>query len=333
MSLNQKKLTVLSYCDPNLLYHTRIHPLPTLHTNHAKVYVKREDESGFGISGCKKRKYASIFFYLHQNKIKKVLLTGGINSNHICSCLQLLNERKIDAHLWLKRPHSSELKGNGFLTGLLLKKHLIEWIPSNKWSQINTLANTFIANENDPIFFIPEGGSCKEAVAGLCTLYEDVLQNEKEQHIIFDHIFLDAGTGMTAGIFAIMSTFHQHNRNLHIVLMAEDEQAFKTNLSRWNRWVADIYRISPLPLPNINYYFPTTARSFGSVNQTVLQEIKYLAEFEGILTDPIYSAKLFMTARHYIIEKKLEGNVLIVHSGGGTGLTGFQDRFHSPFDV
>ena len=38
---------------------------------------------------------------------------------------------------------------------------------------------------------------------------------------------------------------------------------------------------------------PATARSFGAVNRTVLDFIKDFAQNEGVILDPVYSAKVF----------------------------------------
>ena len=43
---------------------------------------------------------------------------------------------------------------------------------------------------------------------------------------------------------------------------------------------------------------------------------------EGLLLDPLYNSKLFMTAVDIL--PKLEGNVLIIHSGGQLPLMGFK---------
>jgi 1-aminocyclopropane-1-carboxylate deaminase/D-cysteine desulfhydrase-like pyridoxal-dependent ACC family enzyme len=44
----------------------------------------------------------------------------------------------------------------------------------------------------------------------------------------------------------------------------------------------------------------------------------------GILTDPVYTAKLFLEAERICLVQEISGNTLIVHSGGGTGLFGYQ---------
>jgi 1-aminocyclopropane-1-carboxylate deaminase/D-cysteine desulfhydrase-like pyridoxal-dependent ACC family enzyme len=78
-------------------------------------------------------------------------------------------------------------------------------------------------------------------------------------------------------------------------------------------------------VPDYTLYYPATAKSFGSTNKTIFKEIQRVAREDGILTDPVYSSKLFLTARQTILNKKFGGNILLIHSGGGLALTGFMD--------
>ena len=51
-----------------------------------------------------------------------------------------------------------------------------------------------------------------------------------------------------------------------------------------------------------------------------------MAKEEGLLLDPVYNAKLFQKAFDIIDEKELDGDICIIHSGGGSGLMGFAHR-------
>ena len=42
------------------------------------------------------------------------------------------------------------------------------------------------------------------------------------------------------------------------------------------------------------------------------------------MADPIYSVKLLFESKRVIHEAGITGNVLIIHSGGGLSLAGFQ---------
>ena len=160
------------------------------------------------------------------------------------------------------------------------------------------------------------------------TLADDVTRNEAELGGSFDHIFVDAGTGMTAAGLLLGRLAARRNGHLHIVLMAEDEEAFLDRLQVFQKWDMNL-RGEEVELPEDAYslYLPRNAKSFGSVNRTVLNAVEKYARDFGVLTDPVYSAKLLWESEMIMKEKKLQGKILIIHSGGANGLSGFVDRF------
>jgi 1-aminocyclopropane-1-carboxylate deaminase/D-cysteine desulfhydrase-like pyridoxal-dependent ACC family enzyme len=117
----------------------------------------------------------------------------------------------------------------------------------------------------------------------------------------------------------------------HVVVLAGSYEEFQSGLSRVIQYARDFLGVPLNSLPDYRKYDSATARSFGSANKTVFKEIQRIAREAGILTDPVYSAKLFLTARQTIRDQALKGNILLVHSGGGLTLTGFMD--HPMFSV
>jgi 1-aminocyclopropane-1-carboxylate deaminase len=79
---------------------------------------------------------------------------------------------------------------------------------------------------------------------------------------------------------------------------------------------------------NYELYLPSNAKSFGSVNAGVLQEVVHWARSDGIVLDPIYSAKLFYEAKKIIQQKNLQGSILLVHSGGQLALCAYHDLLY-----
>ena len=195
---------VFSLCKRDLLFKSRFHPLSSFGKIDCQVFVKREDESGFGISGCKKRKYSSLIPYLKTRKFEQVNLIGGVNSNHIAGFSQLLVEEKIPFHLFLKQPYGNTLSGNRLLTHLLVKQEQITWVESKDWSQVESIPENLPSH-----FLIPEGGSCLPALPGALTLMHDILRNEEDLGEEFDHIFIDSGTALVAGGLGFNQSFSQ----------------------------------------------------------------------------------------------------------------------------
>jgi 1-aminocyclopropane-1-carboxylate deaminase/D-cysteine desulfhydrase-like pyridoxal-dependent ACC family enzyme len=321
-SLDRLSATLLAHCQSDLLTPTRLQRLNGFAQAPAQIWVKREDESGFGISGCKKRKYASLLPYLREQG-RPVLLIGGSHANHVVGLTQLLREVQLPFTLYLKKSHAPAWQGNGLLRQLLVDPAEIRWVATSDWPMVATLAQT----ECPDHLLIPEGGTHPAALPGACTLWLDLLRNEAEQGLAFDHIFIDSGTALMAGALLGMKQWHRPATALHVVLTAGDASFFQAQYARfqgWSReWVGEAFPVAD----QLHCYPPATARSFGHVNARILAEVRHLARAHGLLCDPVYVAKLFYTARQVIEHKQLTGSVLVIHSGGGSGLMGFGERF------
>lgn len=321
---------------PNLnedfIFHSRVHSLSHFGEH---VYVKREDESGFSCSGTKKRKFASLIPYLIKHQVQLALLVGGANSNHIVALAQLLLEHQIPFHLFLKQSNQPYVQGNAFLLKLLTDGGNITWVPHESWEQVNEIATEYGKRTSQNSMLIPEGGKCKGAVAGAATLMLDIMKNEEKWLVegnnpktqgSFEHIWIDSGTALTAAVLVATNLILKRSSQVHVVLMAGDSTYFAESYRQIADWLAATLNINVPDLAQCLLHFPVTGKSFGSTNAQVRKAIVHFARSEGLLTDPVYTAKLFLTARDEISSGKYEGSHLIIHSGGGTGLMGFADQ-------
>jgi 1-aminocyclopropane-1-carboxylate deaminase/D-cysteine desulfhydrase len=276
-------------------------------------FVKRDDELSFGISGCKYRKYASLMPYLKQKGIRQLLVIASAASNNLLAALQMGAEFGISVIPFLLEPHQLSLKGNYLYSNLFLQPEVIHWVPRANWGKVNELARDFISSQSKKTFLLPEGAFCQPALIGAKTLADSLIQNEKELSTSFQHIFVDAGTGLSAiGLIARLKEL-THPAQVYVLTLADSKEVF---LSKLEKEVG-------LSLSNIEVFESISAKSFGAVNKTVKNQITQVAKEEGIILDPIYSAKLFLNARSLIQARQLEGAKLLVHSGGALSLSGF----------
>jgi 1-aminocyclopropane-1-carboxylate deaminase len=292
---------------------SRAHQLNHFPQDDVVCYVKRDDELGCGISGTKLRKYASLMPCLLERGIQHLLIIAGTQSNNLLAALQMAREYQLQVTALLLKPKHEEVKGNFKLSSLFLKPEEIIWIERENWPEVEEIAKSYLKKSLIPAFILKEGASVSESLPGAMTLADDILCNEDSLGVKFQHVFIDAGTGFSAAAFIKGMTLLHHQAFIHVLLLADNEEIFKRKLQQW---------IGTIPL-NFQCLLPKTAKSFGSVNQMIKDEIKRLALEEGILADPIYAAKLFFSARTYIQEEKIKGNVLIVHSGGTLSMPGF----------
>lgn len=294
--------------------------------------MKRDDELGFGISGSKLRKYASLLAHIKQHSIKYAALIGGAYSNNIVGLTQLLIEHNVVPYLFLRGDQAPLYQGNFLLTALLVPAEQIHWIKRAEWTQVTTQAQAFLRSL--PIqntLLIPEGACMLEALPGALSLGEDILKNEYENNILFEHIFIEAGTGLAA-IGLILSLENRKRRvYIHILLLALTKEEFLEKLRLFYQHFVSTtsqqFIVWEQLIANLYFYTPDTATSFGSTNSQVFETIIQVARQDGILTDPIYTAKLLLMAKKVILHTvSIQGNILIIHGGGGLGLMGYQKQ-------
>ena len=290
-------------------------------------FVKREDELGFGISGTKLRKYLSLLPAILQEKPDEAILIGSAYSNHVLSFAQLLKENGVDPILLLLGDVSCKMQGNLLYSSLIATKKNIHWISRSRWHDIDQIAEQFARERADKkVIVVPKGANCAAALPGALTLPLDILRNEEEHQLAFDHIFIDSGTGMTASALLLALAYLERNTLVHIVQISGNPEEFQSLLSERKKDFEQLLGES-VPSPSLfQLYTPTTAAAFGAVNSTIFQTIAHLAQAEGFLTDPVFTAKLFYEGKRIIQEQGLTGNILFIHSGGGLGLTGFQEE-------
>jgi 1-aminocyclopropane-1-carboxylate deaminase/D-cysteine desulfhydrase-like pyridoxal-dependent ACC family enzyme len=204
----------------------------------------------------------------------------------------------------------------------------MEVIPRSRWPQVENMAKErceLLKAQGHKVFCVREGGAQLEALWGALTLALDIVQQEKELGLTFAQIWVDAGTGLTAQALILGLGLLKRQVSCEVLLCAGTEDAFKRDLAgRRAELAAELH--CDIPLAAFRCHRPLAARSFGSTNQAVFQEIQRTAQESGIWLDPIYSAKLFMSARAAYAERQPEEPVLILHAGGVSSLFGFPDE-------
>jgi 1-aminocyclopropane-1-carboxylate deaminase/D-cysteine desulfhydrase-like pyridoxal-dependent ACC family enzyme len=292
------------------------------------IFIKRDDELSSGITGSKYRKYASLLRYLLVNSYNEVLLIGSAQSNNIVGLAQMLKEYQLRYRLMMLESNEAILRGNLLWSHLLCDMSDVLWVKREDWPRVNELAQGYADNSDQKVFIVKEGCAVPEAISGAMTLALDVIRNSMDNDLSFEHIFIDSGSGTTAiGLLLGLGLAGVKDINLHITLIAGNEAEFRQQLeqlrSQYERQHGISIDTSSLQL---HFHTPVFSPSFGSITTKVLEEVLHIARVEGILADPVYTAKHFATAKHIIEKENLSGDILLIHTGGALGLSGFQEK-------
>lgn len=299
---------------------SRIHPLSAWGT---KVWIKRDDE--LGPLGSKWRKMQGLTAALQDCGADTLVAWGGSRSQFLQGLLSLGRELGIGTQLLVKEGSPRHPHGPDLLWPLLSGSVSITTIARSAWPQVENMAKERcerLTAQGSKVFCVKEGGAQIEALWGSLTLAWDIVQQEKELGLNFAQIWVDAGTGLTAQALILGLGLLKRQLSCEVVLCAGTEEEFKRDLEKRRAELA-AELLCDIPLAAFRCHRPLSARSFGSTNQAVFQEIQRTAAESGILLDPIYSAKLFMSVRAAYAEREPDEPVLILHAGGVSSLFGF----------
>ncbi len=292
------------------------------------IWVLRDDELR-GFWGTKARKYAAITGHCLANDIKHIIATGGVNSNNLAAAAILCTEAGIALTVFAVEDHSEGgTAGNRMLIKLALPPGRLVLIPRAEKSSIPILMQDLASKlklDGSPSLVLQEGGGCMEAVDGCLTLADEITRTRSEwaDQKPPAHVFIDSGTALSSASLAagLLKKGFDKTTKLHIIQMAGFEEQVE---AAFREWVTPVTGVTWADVSHFTrVYRPLSPRSYGATSEALFEFIRYMAREHGILTDPVYSGKLFMRAFDLIRGQNCRGRIVIIHTGGVTGLMGY----------
>lgn len=296
----------------------------TLGPDCPRLFIKRDDYSGFGFGGNKIRKLAYVFAQLQESGVKAIATTGGERSNHarmtafVCArlgwrCVLVLDRKP--------RPvGTNDLKPAAVYLEQLLgaEVHIVDSIVERNAKAAELVAE--IKQQGVKVFEIPLGGALAHGTLGFVTAMSEISAQMKILGVELDHIFFASSTaGTHAGMLVGKKLFDLDN--LRIVGIAPEPNAGEISgeVKRLLREAGELLGVSTRDLRDEieicgeyagEGYCLETAQANGA--------LKLLARTEAVLLDPVYTAKAMTGLIDWIKNGRLtaKNNVLFWHTGG-----------------
>jgi 1-aminocyclopropane-1-carboxylate deaminase len=263
-------------------------------------------------------------FKLKYNLLKAnglpVLTFGGAHSNHIYATAAYCSEQGISC-IGVIRGEESMLQQSPTLQFAKEKGMHLHFISREQYK--GKADEDFIAELHQQygnFYLIPEGGNNDEGIKGCMEILQDVPS--------YDYVFCACGTACT--YTGILASARNGEKVIGIsVLKGENELLHDVNMH------AQVLRFKPIePYPGgivekstiLNHYH------FGGYARHSQELLDFKRQFEGshqISLDYVYTAKLFYAVSDLMKQKLLKprSRILIIHSGGLQGNTGYEQRY------
>lgn len=282
-----------------------VHPLYQAYD--VRVFVKRDDLIHPYISGNKWRKLKYPLQQAKEENKTQLITFGGAWSNHLLATACAGAKFGFRTFGFVR----GEMIDNPVLQLCQLFGMELHFVGREDYKDKKTLFNTYFANA-DEAYFIDEGGYGDLAAYGCSEITNELVR-------AYDHCFCACGTGTTLAGIAHGMHLRRWTTEIHGVPVLKG-----------GSFILD--EIAKLGIKNNDCLHLHTDYHFGGYAKTKPELIDFVKSFTretGILIEPTYTGKLFYAVHDLIAKQRIarESTVLVIHSGGLTGLLGMLDRF------
>jgi len=301
----------------------------------AEIWIKRDDCTGLSTGGNKTRKLEFLMAEAELQKADMVMTQGATQSNHARQTAAFAAKIGIPCHIVLEDRTGSN-NPNYNHNGNVLLDHLhgattqkIKGVNLNMNAELEAVADKVRAS-GQTVYTIPGGGSNPTGALGYVNCAFEMLAQFNERHLKIDHIVHATGSaGTQAGLAVGLKAM-----NAGIPLLGIGTNAPK------EKQEAKIFRLAEataekLGCPGVIERSDIVANTdyvgdgYGVPSDCGQEAIRLFAELEGILLDPVYSAKgaagLIDLVRTGFFKKNEK--IVFIHTGGSAGLFGYDWAF------
>lgn len=310
------------------------------------VYVKRDDLTGFQLSGNKIRKLDFLLEDAQKQGCNTLVTWGGVQSNHCRATAALAAMRGMECVLVLRGEAPETLSSNHLLHRLFAATILfVNQEQFDNKTETKAFIDSQVRARGGKAYFIPEGGDCPMGAMGYLDAWREIKSQlgrrdtygECEIPDSFDSIFTAVGTGGTqAGLILGRLLENESSSlaktNIFGVNVCYDKE---TSFRRIKDTLWQTIQKFQMPLAFMGNDIRILGDFLGLGYAISASEERALifdiAKKEGIVFDPTYSGKAFKGLWDTLKNKEnrkdfkelrdqIGSRVLFIHTGGGFGL-------------
>jgi L-cysteate sulfo-lyase len=296
-----------------------------------RIWIKRDDCTGLGSGGNKTRKLEFLLGDARVAGADVVISFGAVQSNHARQTAAACASQGIECHLILARKvpwqdPNYEVLGNVLLDHLFgARVHLVE--AADVRDTFGDLKDR-LKDEGRTPYVIPTGGSNAIGALGYVQCARELIEQTRQQALPLHHIVhatSSAGTqaGLLAGLTAARKLDTTTVHGINVSEPAQDTDALRGTIAELAcETLALLDVTTPLPQTAVRVDSRYIGEGYGLPTEATLAALRQVARLEGILLDPVYSAKAMSGLLGMIRAGGLRdaSDVVFLHTGGSASL-------------
>jgi L-cysteate sulfo-lyase len=308
------------------------------HLGGPSLWIKRDDCTGLSSGGNKTRKLEFLMADAVARGANCVITQGATQSNHARQTCAAAAKLGFECHILLEdrtgyHDEAYAHNGNVLLDQLHGASIALRPADSDMNAEMEQLAQLLRDDGKKP-YIIPGGGSNETGALGYVNAAFEMTHQANERSLRIDHLLHATGSagtqaGLVVGMQAMNSGIPVYGVSVRAAKADQEEKVFalaQRTLDFMGLSQSLVARDSVVV--NSDY----VGEGYGLPTDSMIEAVKMLAGFEGILLDPVYAGKGFaglidLVRKGYF---KPDENVVFLHTGGSVSLFAYPNAFNLP---
>ena len=297
------------------------------------IYLKRDDLIGPALGGNKTRKLEYLMADAQQRGAKKVVTFGGLQSNHARLTAAVARQCGMEPHLFYFDRRPATLAGNLHINELLdAHLHFIPFGGGDGGMTLESairLVRLLALAQIGPHYFIPVGGHNWLGCLGYVRAGLELDWQATSMRLGKAHVVVAAGSGGT--LAGLMAGFALAGSALCLqgIDVGKLWKGFPHSIAHLAGQLCErlgegrAFAAQDVPLIEGRY----VGEGYGKPTPECRAALRRLAQTEGVLLDPVYTAKAFAGMLDLAQRGQLgrDEPLIFIHTGGLPALFAFDD--------
>jgi len=299
------------------------------------LYVKRDDFTGKSLfGGNKTRKLEFLIGQALHDRCEYVFTYGATQSNHAMQTAWAATSHGLKPVLYLTAvvaPDPQNMRSNLLLDRIFdAEMHVIDLLPDESFGAAQSRAllmgrahQQCLVQAGHACVEIPMGGANAIGTAAYVHGFIELYEQADAMHVEIDHLYHSTGSGGTmAGLVAGQKLLGSNIDIQSIAALETDADHVAAKAELANAALRHIRAAISVEPADFTVRTEFCAPGYERPSVAGTEAIKLLAKREGLLLDPVYTAKAFAALLHDVRSGKIKpgSHVVFLHTGGATAL-------------
>jgi len=312
---------------------TPLEAMPRLgaYCNNEQMYVKRDDCTGLGLGGNKVRQIRFYYGDAIAKGADTILITGARQSNYNRTAAAAAAKLGLACHVQLehrveREDYAYQHSGNVLLDNMF--GATVHHYPDGEDEvgadrELETIAATLKAEGANPYVIHLSQGHAPIGALGYVEAAGELLRQIQQQNIQIDEIVVASGSAHThAGLLTGLRVAQSDIRVTGICVRRSAELQIPRVLAKCHAIQALFDQRDQVTEDDVQVIDRFLAPGYGKLNDPTVEAMVQSARLEGLVVDPVYTAKSLAGAMHRARESGAA--TLFIHTGGTPGVFAYE---------